>query len=363
MIRPAIVLTAACAATSPAWAQAQAAASKLSLYGIIDSGIEYAQTSRGSDKSHVTGLVSGSNAASRFGFDMTEGLGAGLYAGARLETGFEADTGAATSASKYFNRGSYVKVGSSAWGELRLGRDYTPAFYVLQQADVNGLNLYGNAGTFAQLGANGFTRTDNAINYASPVIANTVIRATYSLGDERAAPPKDAGRVAAVSAIFDNKAVVLGGFYQVRKDTWPANSGRSASTKFYGLAGRWNGPDYSLGVGASKWDPAGIPTLTIGAFTSFWLGGSYKFGSSEVKAQVGRLQRDAFGSAQPRATLFGASYLYALSRRTTLYATYGKLDNNEAASFRLEASSRQVSLPVANGADTRAITVGVTHRF
>ena len=46
-----------------------------------------------------------------------------------------------------------------------------------------------------------------------------------------------------------------------------------------------------------------------------------------------------------------------------LYATYGQMDNNATGNFRLEASSRTVALPVANGVDTRAITAGITHRF
>lgn len=362
MIRSSTALTVLALALPPVWAQGAGKGGNVTIYGIIDSGVEYARTSGGPAAARSASLVSGSNSASRLGFDVLEDLGGGLYAGARLENGFESDTGATTSAAKYFNRASFVKLGG-ALGELRFGREYTPAFYVLQQSDINGLNLYGNVGTFTQLGANGFARTDNAINYISPKLANTVIRAAYSMGDERTSPPRDGGRVASVSAVFDNKSWVVGAFFLARRDLLAAGSAASGTTKFMGVAGRWNGPGFSIGAGASRWDPAGPDTATMGVLTSWWLGASYKAGASEFRAQAGRLRRSSPALVQPRATLFGISYLYSLSRRTTLYATYGQMNNNEAAGFRLEASSRQVALPVSGGMDTRAIALGITHRF
>jgi len=65
-------------------------------------------------------------------------------------------------------------------------------------------------------------------------------------------------------------------------------------------------------------------------------------------------------ASRPRASLLGGVlYLYALSKRTVLYGSMLKHSN---AHFRLEASSRAVSLPVATGVDTHALRFGITHR-
>jgi hypothetical protein len=66
---------------------------------------------------------------------------------------------------------------------------------------------------------------------------------------------------------------------------------------------------------------------------------------------------------KPEAKAYGVSYLYPFSRRTLLYAIMGWMDNNAAGNFRLKASSRQVALPVTAGLDTKALTLGITHRF
>jgi predicted porin len=349
-------------ATASSIVCAQAASpSQVTIYGIIDTGVEFARSSGGPGAARVASVASGSNAASRLGFNIHEDLGGGMYAGARLETGLESDTGANSSA-VYFNRASFVKLGG-AWGEVRLGRDYTPGFYVLQQGDINGLNLYGNAGTFTQLGPSAFTRSGNAINYVSPELMHTVIRATYSLGLENSAPPKDAGRLAAISAVFNNKTVLIGAYYQRRSDVFPAGSTTTQHATSTGVAGRWNSGAFSVGAGAARWDPAGPDTAASGEVRSWWLGASVKSGVGEFRAQGGQLRRSSPGAIKPEATLYAVSYLHPLSKRTTLYATYGTLKNNDAANFRLEASSRTVALPAANDVDTKGLALGITHRF
>ena len=64
---------------------------------------------------------------SRWGIRGTEDLGGGLYAGFWLESAVLPDTGAAQAA--FWGRRSTVSLGSKDYGELRLGRDYTPTFW------------------------------------------------------------------------------------------------------------------------------------------------------------------------------------------------------------------------------------------
>ena len=349
------------AALAPAAFAQGSDSNRMRIYGIIDSAVETARTSGGSTNTRLTGLT-WANAASRLGFDVREDLGGGLYAAARLEHGFESDTGSSSSATKYFNRGSWVSLGGT-WGELRVGRDYTPAFYVLSQGDINGLNLYGNAGTYAHLGPSNFVSSDNAVNYISPSVFNTVVRASITAGDESAVAPKDAGRVAGLSATYDDRTMMIGAYHMRRRDVFPANATRTEKATLSGISARWRSDGWSLSAGAARWNPAGPDTLASGVVASWWLGASLHAGIGEVRVQGGRIVRRSITAVEPRATLYGVSYLHPLSKRTTVYASYGRLNNNERGSFQLQAGSRTIALPVAEGIDTSGLSIGITHRF
>jgi predicted porin len=67
-----------------------------------------------------------------------------------------------------------------------------------------------------------------------------------------------------------------------------------------------------------------------------------------------KLETGARGNAMTLA------YSYKPSKRTKLYASYAKLDNNNLAAFRLFASTPSVVPPAAAlGSDPTALTVGV----
>lgn len=82
-----------------------------------------------------------------------------------------------------------------------------------------------------------------------------------------------------------------------------------------------------------------------------------------MRLNGGRLSTSLASGTDPKATLLAASYTHVLSRRTNLYATLGRMDNNSAARFALVSSSRTVALPVSAGADTTGLVLGVRHNF
>ena len=67
-----------------------AAATELTLYGVVDTGFTY-QHAEGGDDSFA--MTSGNYAGPRFGFKGTEDLGDNLTLGFVLEAGFNSDTG------------------------------------------------------------------------------------------------------------------------------------------------------------------------------------------------------------------------------------------------------------------------------
>lgn len=343
-----------------AWAQQGAGG--VTVYGIVDSGIEYARTTAGATTAGATSsnVVTGSQSASRLGVRVQEDLGGGMRAVALIEHGFDIDTGGQTGPA-FWGRDAYVGLGG-AWGEVRLGRTYTPGFFVLLFGDINRLGFYGNAGGYARLGPTGQVRAANGVNYISPSLAGVTVRATYAFGESGTAP-RDAGRVAAISAEYAGGPLYAGVFHHVRRDVFPAGSGTSASTTYTGASARYDFAALSLAAGTVRFDPAGPDTATAGVFDSWWLAALVKVGAGDVRLTGGQLKTRLAAGATARGTMIALAYSHPLSKRTSLYATVGTMNNNDRGSFVLEASSRAIALPVSAGTDTRGLAVGIRHTF
>ncbi|RYE42830.1 MAG: porin [Hyphomicrobiales bacterium] len=190
---------------------ALAQTSNVSLYGTMDLGVRRAS---GLDLSNapipgsITGLVSGIDNTSRWGMRGVEDLGGGLKASFNLETGIAADTGQPINAAKYFDRASWVGLGSD-WGRVTAGRQtslladtvaltdplgvrfasFNPAV-AITGLSAHGLGIeYGPAGSSA-----GSYRLDNSLKYVGNVggftgslmyafgEANNSTRSRYSKG-------------------------------------------------------------------------------------------------------------------------------------------------------------------------------------
>lgn len=104
-------------------------------------------------------------------------------------------------------------------------------------------------------------------------------------------------------------------------------------------------------------DPAGASNTLSDAYA----GGALKAGKGELLAQVMLMRRDL---NRQRATTIAVGYLYPLSRRTNLYATFGRTGNNASGAFPLSLNNAANSLAAsAAGADPRAFGVGIRHAF
>ena len=129
-MKKSLIALAVLAASGAAMAQ-----SSVTLFGVVDATYAYGSGST-SNKSQLT--TSGYN-GSRLGFRGVEDLGGGMSASFWLEAGVNIDngSGAATSTNNQgasgstggggltFNRRSTVSL-NGGFGEVRLGRDYTP---------------------------------------------------------------------------------------------------------------------------------------------------------------------------------------------------------------------------------------------
>jgi predicted porin len=154
----------------------------VTLFGGADLG--YRSVTSGDNK--FSGMSQDGLYSSRFGVMGTEDLGGGLKAGFHFEGGMAPDVG--TSSKFDFQRKSTIGL-SGGFGEVRVGRDYTPMFTIAGIADPFGTNGVGSAYNVA----NGVTVTPGTGNAANDAYIAKVLAAGSSFATAQAASVAGAG--------------------------------------------------------------------------------------------------------------------------------------------------------------------------
>lgn len=98
------------------------AQNSVTLYGIVDNGLNYVSNAGGSKQFALTS-TGGEPLGSRWGLKMQENLGGGLSAIAQLENGFDTDTGKLGQSGLEFGRLAIVGL-SGGFGTVTLGRQF-----------------------------------------------------------------------------------------------------------------------------------------------------------------------------------------------------------------------------------------------
>lgn len=112
-----------------AFAGAAHAQSSVTLYGIIDAGVQYVSKTGGNLSSTATTaknfqFANGNLQGSRWGLKGAEDLGGGLKAIFVLENGFSLGNGTLGQNGRMFGRQAYVGLSSATAGTLTIGRQY-----------------------------------------------------------------------------------------------------------------------------------------------------------------------------------------------------------------------------------------------
>jgi predicted porin len=210
-----IHITAALVAATSTAAFAQ---STVTLYGVIDEGIEYVsnvKVSPGVGKSlYQLDSVSGLQ-GSRWGLRGAEDLGGGLKAIFVLENGFDANTGKLGQGGDEFGRQAYVGI-SSPYGSVTLGRQYDSVVDFVGPLGVSdqwASHRGAHPGDLDNL--NNSVRTNNALKYASANYAGLTFGGLYSLGGQTGQFARN--QVYSVGAGYARGPLVLGvGYLNVR---------------------------------------------------------------------------------------------------------------------------------------------------
>jgi predicted porin len=382
----------AIAATGAASAQ-----SSVTLFGTVDLAYESVKTNTG----RVSGLAPSANSSSRIGFRAVEDLGGGTSAIVWLEAALNASSGIGSSGTNTrnqapkdvlaggltFNRRSTVGLAGS-WGELRLGRDYTPAYWNYAVYDPFGNNSVG-AVMSAYVGdgsASTFVRASNSVGYFLPGnLGGFFGQAMYAFGNRS-------------SSETQNVPAAYGPAANTEKN------GRHASIR----VGYGQGPlNTAISYGRTTY-AAGTNPINIGGFTStsgtishMNLGGSYQISMVKAMAQYSRQKAADFGApgvtrtvtgyalgadvgigagdllasystvkidgVDARGKKFALGYVYNISKRTAAYGIYSHVSNTGGSSFDAGSFSSGGLSPAtgplnANGSST-GIDIGLRHSF
>ncbi|HEY9222840.1 MAG TPA: porin, partial [Variovorax sp.] len=318
-------LIAVAALTAAAGAFAQ---STVTIFGVLDTSV--AHISSGGSK--VTGLSNGGLSSSRLGFRGTEDLGGGLAAGFWLEGGLAVDNG--NSGGYGLERRSTVSLSSNTFGELRLGRDKVPAYLNIETFDpfgdtgvggVNGSNLVGSAsGAVGTAEGSGPKRTSNGINYLLPAkLGGFYGQVQYAFGEQVDTPAitneslrDSAGFRIGYAAGPLNVAL---GYGQVRGGTTTADVDYRATNI---------GASYNFGfvkpmvlIATERGNGRKVELYEVGA--------TVPVGAGEIRAAYSMYKRKDISDAD--SNRFALGYGYNLSKRTQLYATVARVDNDDRA--------------------------------
>ena len=370
------------------------AQSSVTLFGVVDASISgYSNTARdnratvfpnafgipvylnqGSVKTSRRELANSGYNSSRIGFRGTEDLGGGLAASFWLEAPISNDDGQQGIAT--FARRSTVSL-SGGFGEVRLGRDYTPTFWNDTVFDPFGTNGVGtNLISTANTSFGGFGTPAASTGAFTNVGSSNYVRASNTIG--YFLPPNLGGFYGQVMYGMSEKTKYDNGIYTPTTAN-AARQGRYVGGRF----GYANGPlDVALAYGSSTVGDnyyAGtttkVNTLNLGASYDFgpvklfgevsqaknkidyevtpFLGGrndidlkgyligvTVPVGAGLIRASYSAVKYDTNqpynpfvlnNNADPKANKLALGYVHNLSKRTALYATVARISNKNGA--------------------------------
>jgi predicted porin len=344
------LLALAVAAAIPAFASAQ---SNVIMYGKVDLGFVKSNAAAGVNGGSLSINQGNGN---RLGMRGNEDLGGGVKANFQIEHRFTADTGTATS-SNFWQGRSWVGL-SGGFGDVRLGREYTPSFWVALAGDPWGWGYFRNGDGFSvdyTHAAVGNARFANAVTYISPDFGGFQAQLQLGMKENNAA---GRGNNLSFSGVYNNGPLYLGLGYQKNKSGQPVSTagytsgalltstaatvgavtagvtsaaavaasattnaalGTAANTSsLVTFTGAYNLGFMKLSLNVNQ----GKPTSTAAKNKGLVFGITAPLGSGELRGGFGRF--DAPGSTSADKSMIAIGYGHKLSARTELYTDFAR---------------------------------------
>jgi predicted porin len=364
-----------------AFAGVASAQSSVTMFGIVDLSVNSVKNGSVSQKLMTNDQLS----SDRLGFRGVEDLGGGLKAGFWLEAGMSPDTGNAgggngctnklksdgtsnaaifnglecptNGSANLFNRRATVSL-MGGFGEVRFGRDYTATFWNYAYFDPFGTNGLGNVlnpiSTLSS-GAVTLVRANNTISYFLPEMGGLYGQFQVAAGEGAVGNKYLGGRIGYAAGPVNvagvwgktEKTSRAGGFAMV-DDYTDINVGASYNMGLMTLMGQYSKREYST---------LDQKTMLFGILVPM---GAGTFKASYVKSS------GTAPVATPDlydATQIAIGYQYDLSKRTSLYGTYSRLNNDGTAAGGAKFTVGQGPAMSIGGANSSGYNFGIRHSF
>lgn len=335
-----LIALAALAATS-AFAQ-----SSVTIYGRLDAGYSattttgYAAGTGAATEVKNNGINTDGLATSLWGMKGVEDLGGGMKANFQLEQGVAVDSGAiasttganlsATAEKQGFNRVSTLGL-SGNFGEVKIGRDYTPLFATIGASDI----FATTGATTVNLFPDG-VRASDMVSYSTPaaMMGGFGAKVMFGRNDQSTTAATATSRNTGLSLSYAAGPLMVGlAWGEITGNA----AGVSSEQKGAALVGTYNFGAAKLFAGhtrAKAQTNTAVNTYTEANETN--LGVTVPMGAATFMAGIGRNNVDSTTAGVTNGTS-GNDYVlgvtYDLSKRTALYikhGVYGKLDNTAA---------------------------------
>ena len=286
-----LALAAMTAFTGVAYAQ-----SSVTLFGGIDLNV---RSQKNGDAGTRKSLSQDGTYSSRIGFRGVEDLGGGLRAGFWIEGAMNPDTG--TPGGQTWQRRTTISL-LGGFGELRLGRDYTPSFWNHTVFDPFGTNGVGSAtNNFASGGAGATTlvRANNTVGYFLPALGGLYGQVQVAAGEGATGNKYMGGRIGYAAGPV-NVAVAYGITEKTGTmvdDVTDTNVGASFNMGFMTLMGIYRMSEQAAAEN-----------------TGWLLGVTVPIGAGTLKAAYS-VTEFATATTSPEVTQMAVGYVYDLSKR------------------------------------------------
>jgi len=290
-----------------AFAGAASAQSSVTIYGKLDLALGKAAGS--ADKALLD------NAGSRLGFRGVEDLGGGLKATFGMEHRFSPQTGAA--AANYWNGYSHVGLMGN-FGHVRIGRDYTPAFLMIQnQIDPFGGDTVANLRDTGMRGLGGTTkvRNSNMIEYHVGMSGfNLGVQVAEATANPVSATVAGTKRPFSLAANYAAGPLFVGAGFE---------NGAGVNDSHLSFGGRYNFGFMTASLGFHK------ATTNADVDVKGYLAAvSVPVGAGAVRGGLAQSKIDN-GATAKKASI---GYRHDLSKRTYLFADYTRVNGGTISS-------------------------------
>jgi predicted porin len=328
---------------------AASAQSSVTLYGKVDLGMVYDSGNAGGKSVRVSSGVTG---GSRIGFKGVEDLGGGMKAAFQLETGYCADSAAGapnfcTGSNQFMGRQAHGDL-TGAFGAISAGRQYSLGFNNLSTIDPFGTGFAGQvnnstAGGLVYMVDPSGIRLNNSATYSTPNMGGFTASVETSLGEQTG--NWRSGRETGAALTYASGPVYAGfSFYDVNNA-----AGTGAGKKVYLLGATWDLGVIKLhALGQRVTGPSTLDHANVMAGVTVPVAGG--------NVMASYVRHNDRTSADQDANQIGVGYLYPLSKRTSVYTAFARIQNLHGAAYLVGNATEQ-------GTGDKAFNFGVVHNF